>query len=119
MKIMKIKGILMYIVCVVFIWCAVSSIKPYWDTYWLGQALEVTAVYGTKNSIEATRNFLDTKMKEEGRDFAGEDFTIEKDERNNVTISIKYSDEIRIFGVKLKTLEFSVEKTAFEVKEFF
>ena len=116
---MKIKGIFMLVVCAVFIWCAVSSIKPYWDNYWLGQAIEVAAVYGTKNSLEATRKFLDTKMKEEGRDFAGEDFTIEKDEENNVTIRITYGDEIRVFGLKLKALELRVEKTAFEVKEFY
>ena len=116
---MKIKGIFMLVVCVVFILCAVSSIKPYWNKYWLGQAMEVAAVYGTKNSLEATSKFLDTKMKEEGRDFAGEDFTIEKDEENNVTISITYGDEIRVFGLKLKALELRVEKTAFEVKEFY
>ncbi len=113
---MKIKGIPKVVVFVVLIWCAVSSIKPYWNNYWLGQAIEFAAIYGTKNSLEATRNFLDTKMKEEWRDFAGEDFTIEKDEHKNVTISFTYSDEIRVFGLKLKTLEFTVEKTAFEVK---
>ncbi len=116
---MKIKGILKLVVFVVLIWCAVGSIKPYWNNYWLGQAIKAAAVYGTKNSLEATRNFLDTKMKKEGRDFAGEDFTIEKDEHNNVTISVTYSDEIRVFGLKLKTLEFTVEKTAFEVKGVF
>jgi hypothetical protein len=101
---------------IAFAWCVVSAVKPYWNKYWLGHAIENAAIYGTKRSVQDTRKFLTEKLNEEGRIFTGEDFTIEKDENNNVTISITYSDEISLFGVSLKSLHFTVEKTVSEVK---
>ena len=101
---------------IAFAWCIVSAAKPYWNKYWLGQTIKNAAIYGTKNSVIDTRRFLTEKMNEEGNDFTGEDFTIEKDENNSATISITYSDEISIFGVNLKSLHFTIEKTASEVK---
>jgi hypothetical protein len=103
-------------ILIAFAWCIVSAVKPYWNKYWLGQAIENAAIYGTKRSVQDTRKFLTEKMNEDGHNFAGKDFTIEKDENNNVTISIRYSDEINIFGVKLKSLYFTLEKTVSEVE---
>jgi hypothetical protein len=113
------KDILKFIkiaIFIVFAWCIVSAVKPYWNKYWLGQAIENAAIYGTKRSVQDTRKFLTDKMNKEGRNFTGEDFTIEKDENNNVTISITYSDDINIFGVKLKSLYFTLEKSVSEVE---
>ncbi len=97
----------------------VSAVRPFWAKYRLGEEIEVAAIYGTKNSIEDIKKFLTQKMKESGRDFAGDDFFIEKNEHNTVTISITYEDRIGFFGVSLKTLEITLEETVHEVKELF
>ena len=101
---------------IAFAWCIVCAVKPYWNKYWLGQTIKNAAIYGTKRSVQDTRKLLTEKMNEEGCNFTGEDFTIDKDENNNVTISITYSDEINIFGVNLKSLYFTLEETVSEVE---
>ena len=116
------KGIFKLMKVVVFIsfaWFVVGAAKPYWNKYWLGQTIENAAIYGTKNNIMATRRFLTQKMNEQGSDFTGEDFTIEKDINNSATISITYSDKISFFGVDLISLHFTIEKTASEVQSMF
>lgn len=100
---------------IVFIWCVVSAARPYWSKYWLGNEIRSAAIYGTKNSIADTRKFLAEKIKYDWPDFSGDDFFIEKDKNDNVTVGIAYHDEIRVFGVSLKELEFTVEKTVSEV----
>ena len=114
-----IKKILNLIFVIIIIWIVVSIVRPYWDKYWLGQDVEAAAIYGTKNSVGDTRIFLAKKMKEAGRDYTGEDFRITKDENNNITISLTYYDEVRVFGVTLKELEFTLKKNMSEVKETF
>lgn len=109
---MKVKNAIGVSFVVLLIWCALSSVRPYWDRYWLGQDMERAAIYGTKNTIESTRKLLETKMKEKGRDFKGEDFLVEKDENKDVTVTITYGDEISIFGLELMELHFTVQKTA-------
>jgi len=84
-----------------------------------GEAVEAAAIYGTKNTIPKTRKFLTKKMKEEGWDSTGEDFVIEKERNNTVTIRITYGDEIRLFGHTVRELEFTVEETREEVEEMF
>lgn len=111
------KDTIKVIIFLAFIWCVVSAVKPYWIKYGLGKELEVATIYGTKHSIAETKKFLGKTMREEGYDFRGEDFTVEKDEKDKVSISITYIDEIRIFGITLRELEFTVEKTSFEVEE--
>jgi hypothetical protein len=103
-----------------FVWCAfLSTARPYWNKYWLELQLEAASVYGTKNSIKDTRNFLSDKMDDEGFNFKGDDFIIEKDENNKVSISITYADEISIFGLTLKELRFTAERSSYEVKEYY
>ncbi|MBW2616666.1 MAG: hypothetical protein JRD02_10890 [Deltaproteobacteria bacterium] len=101
--------------CIVFIWCVSSAAKPYWNKYWLGHEIRSAAIYGTKNSISDTRTFLIEKIKYDWPGFRGDDFFIEKDTNDNVTVGIEYCDAISVFGVSLKELEFTVEKTASEV----
>jgi hypothetical protein len=81
--------------------------------------LKAAAVYGTKHSIEDTRKFLREKYKERGYDFGREDFYIQKDEDNTVTIMVTYQDEITYFGFTLKELEFRLKATKRETEEFF
>lgn len=108
------------VIIVIFILlCAVSAVRPYWNKYWLGKELEAACVYGTKNSIAATREFLVRKMEEEGYNLRGEDFLIEKSENNRVSISVTYSDEMSLFGRTIKSLDFTVERSASEVKQPF
>ncbi|UCB50098.1 MAG: hypothetical protein JSW56_04250 [Deltaproteobacteria bacterium] len=94
--------------------CIVSALWPFWNSYWLGKELENVCVYGTKNSVEDTRAFLTERMQEKRYDFSGDDFSIEKDEKNRVQISITYTDEISVLGVTLKELRFTVERSASE-----
>lgn len=89
---------------------SVSAAKPFWDRYWLQQEMRTAAVFGTKNSIEKTREFLTNSMREQGFGFTGEDFTVEKDEKSNVTITITYSDDIEVLGTILKPLKFTVKE---------
>jgi hypothetical protein len=106
------------IVCLIIIFIA-SAVRPYWTKHWLGEDIEVAAIYGTKNGIEDTKDFLTQRMKEKGHDFVGNDFTIEKNKQNSVTISITYEDRIGFLGLSIKTLEFTLEKTVREVEQKF
>lgn len=105
------------IVALFLIVCIVSAVWPFWDKYWLGKELERVCVYGTKHSVEETRQFLTERMEEKRYDFTGDDFSIEKDEKNRVYISITYTDEISILGVTLKELRFTVERGASEKEQ--
>jgi len=96
-----------------------SAVKPYWDKYWIQKELEAGAVYGTKNKLEHTQEFLLKKLKEEGYTIGEDDITIEKDSKNNVTVTAQYSDKISVFGMELKKLHFTVTATAREVKEYY
>ena len=113
------RKIVNYAVLIALIWIAVNVARPYWHKYWIGQDIEAAAIFGTKKSVSDTKGFLTRKMREAGRSFTGNDFKIAKDEKNNVTISLSYYDEIRVFGIKLTELEFTIEKTKSEVKETF
>ena len=113
------RKIVSFVVLIALIWIVVGIARPYWYKYWIGQDIEAAAIFGTKNSVADTRGFLTRKMKEAGRSFTGDDFKITKDEKNNVTISLSYYDEIRVFWLTLTELEFTVEKSKSEVRETF
>lgn len=113
------KKVLDLVIVLIFLLIVVSVVRPYWHKYWIGQEIEAAAIYGTKNSVEDTRDYLSKKMSESGRDFTGDDFRITKDDDNTVTISLTYYDEIRIFGLVLKDLKLTVEKTKLEVEATF
>jgi hypothetical protein len=116
----KMKDYIKFFIVFFFVWCAfLSTARPYWNKYWLELQLDAASVYGTKNSIEDTRNFLSDKMEDEGFSFKGDDFIIEKDKNNKVSIKLSYADEIRIFGLTLKELKFTVERSSYEVKEYY
>ena len=96
-----------------------SAGKPYWDKYWIQKELQIAAVYGTKNTLENTKVFLLNKLKEEGYRIGEDDIYIEKDSKNNVTVTARYSDKISIFGKELQKLHFTVTATEREVKAYF
>jgi len=111
--------IISYTISLVLLWGLLNTLKPYWEKYWLENELKTCAVYGTKHTIAKTREMLIQKTKEAGYNFKEEDFIIEKDAKNSVSINIVYSDEINIFGLSLKRVEFFVEAKAFETKGYF
>ena len=113
------RKIVSYALLLALIWIAVSIARPYWHKYWIGQDIEAAAIFGTKNSVSDTREFLTEKMRDAGHNFTGNDFKIAKDEKNNVTISLSYYDKISVFGIMLRELEFTVEKSKSEVIEKF
>ena len=96
-----------------------SAVKPYWDKYWLQKELAAAAVYGTKNTLENTKAFLLKKLKEEGHRIGEDDIFIEKDSKNNITVTARYSDKISIFGKEIQKLHFTVTVTEREVKEYY
>ena len=108
-----------YIVSIGLIWLIVCAILPYWNQHGIKSDLKAAVLYGTKHSIEDTEKFLSEKVKERGYDFGPQEFNIEKDENNTVSISLTYQDEISFFGFILKKLEFSLDVTKRETKEFF
>ena len=80
--------------------------------------LKDAATYATKNSVEDTRKMLTRRMYEAERSFSGKDFYIEKDKNNTSTVGITYIDKIRVFGVTLKQLKFTVEESSREASGF-
>ena len=113
------KKIIFYILSIVIILLIGSAIWPYWNKYLITSDLKAVALYGTKNSIEDTRNFLDKKIEEKEYVFGPEDLVIKKDENNTVSISLNYEDKISLFGIVLKELDFTVDVTEEYVKEIF
>ena len=111
------KGIALVLVLFLFGWFLFGVISPYWNKRGLDKVLKTAANYGTKHTIESTREYLTKKMNEKGYDYTGEDFQIEKDEHRTVTISLSYTDKMRVFGRTLKEIEFTSVKTAYEIKE--
>ncbi len=110
------KDIIKIVLVLFVIVCIVSVVRPYWVRRGLANELKTASIYATKNSIKDTKKFLDKKMMDGNYGFEGEEFTIEKNKDNSVSISITYIDEISIFGLTLKELEFTVEKSSSEVK---
>ena len=110
---------ILYIVSIGFIWLIACTIWPYWNQYGMKSDLKAAALYGTKHSIEDTRKFLSEKLEGRGYDFDPEEFHIEKDENNTVSIKLNYQDDISFFGIVLKELEFTLEVTEKETKASF
>ena len=111
------KGIAQVLVIFLFFGFLYGIVSPFWQKRGLDKILTTTAVYGTKHTIEDTMKFLDRSLKKKGYPFSSADFEIDKDENKTVTIHIKYTDDIKVFGKALKEIEFTVEETAYEVKE--
>jgi hypothetical protein len=112
------KKLVQFLFFLAFIWCSVNAARPYYDKYRLQLCMEAAAIHGTKNSIEDVRAFLDREMLSQGFGFEGEDFDIEKEENNHVTISLNYIDEIRVFGPLRKEIEMVLKASADEVSRY-
>jgi hypothetical protein len=79
--------------------------------------MDAAAIYGTKHKLPQIERFLENKNSEAGRDIALEDFQIEKDKDNSVTIYVTYTDHISLFGYNFTELEFELEASADEIEE--
>ena len=108
---------ILYIVSIGLICLIVCAIWPFWNKYRINSDLKTAAIYGTKHSIEDTREFLSEKMKARGYNFDPERYYIDKDEYNTVSIRLTYQDEISFFGFVLKELEFTLDVTERETKD--
>ena len=111
------KKVMMIIIAIFILLAALSIIRPYWGKYSLQKDIEAAAIYGTKHKLPQIENFLEKKNLEEGRDIPLENFEIEKDEKNSVTISVAYTDYISLFGFRFGTLDFQLEASADEIEE--
>jgi len=104
----------------IFLICSILNVvKPYMGKYWLEMQLERVAVFGIKHNMSDTVNLLISKMRVEGYEFEEDDFVINKDKDNNVSISITFNDEIGVLGVTLKELTLHAEASALDVKSFY
>jgi len=99
--------------------CALSATRPYWNRYWIHKDMEAAAIYGTKHSEEAVMGMLLKKMQQGGYKFTEQDILIEKEADNRVTITLRYTDQIGIFGLKFKKLPFTLTSSAKEVKAYY
>jgi len=113
------KKLFSYAIAIVIVIAIGSAVKPYWNKYWLHKELEAAAVYGTKNTLQNTKEMLANKLKEEGYRIGEDEIYIEKDSKNTVTITVRYSDKISIFGKEIQKLQFTVSATEKEIKEYY
>ncbi len=114
------KNLFLAAVAVAIVIAAGSAAKPYWNKYWIQKEIEIAAVYGTKNTLENTKAFLLNRLKEEGyRHIREEGIYAEKDSKNNVTITVRYSDKISIFGKEIQKLQFTLTATEREIKAYY
>lgn len=109
--------LIFYIVSIGILFIIASAIWPYWNRYLINSDLKAAALYGTKHSVADTRSFFSEKLKERGYDFDPLELDIEKDENSTVTIRFAYQDEISLFGIVLKELEFKLAVTERYIKE--
>jgi hypothetical protein len=116
---MKLGGFFKIVIALAIVWVILCSIRPFWSRYWLEQDVKEAALYATKHTVTDTKAYLTKLMKDNGRSFVGTDFAIQKSPDKTVTIGITYEDSIRVFGLTLKELEFTVESTQRDVKGFF
>lgn len=112
------KSVLKIILAALIILCIVGAIRPFWSKYWLGKELDRVSIYGTKHTIGQTKQFLNERMNVKGYGFSANDFSIEKDANNNVSVTITYEDAIRVLGLELWDFEFTIERRSQEVEEF-
>jgi len=113
------KNLILTAVAIAIVIAIGSAVKPYWDKYWIQKEIEVAAVYGTKNTLDSTKAFLLGKLKEEGYHVREEGIFIEKDSKNTVTITVRYSDKISIFGNEVQKLNFTLTATEKEIKAYY
>jgi hypothetical protein len=113
------KNLFLTAVAIAIVIAVGSAVTPYWNKYWIQKEIEVAAVYGTKNTPENTKAFLLDKLKEEGYRIREEDIYVEKDSKNNVTVTARYSDKISIFGKEIQKLHFTLTAAAREVTAYY
>jgi hypothetical protein len=114
-----IKTLLSYALLIGLVLGGYSTIRPYWNKYWIHRDMETAAIYGTKRSEEDTLAFLVKKMRQEGHGFTEEDFIFDKDPDGKVTITLHYKDRIDLLGVEVKELHFTLTASATEIKEYY
>lgn len=111
--------IIFNIVSIILVLVVVCSVWPYFNKSRINYDLKKAASYGTKHSIEETREFLTEALEERGVTYDPENLLIEKNARKTVTISLSYEDSIHFFSIVLKELEFELYAEQKNVKELF
>jgi hypothetical protein len=113
---MNMKSFFAYIVLAAIIWAVVCVVRPYWDRYNIATELEGIAIYGTQHEVDTIKKKLEEKINENDWPFTLTDVIINKNQDRDVKISITYSDEIKIFGLSVKSLEMTIEKETRYIK---
>ena len=110
--------LIFYILSIGILLLVVSAVWPYWDKYLIKSDLKEAALYGTKHSVEDTQSFLSEKLKERGCAFDPSELHIEKYENKTVSIKFTYKDEISLFDIVLKEIEFKLAVTERHINEY-
>ena len=114
------KKLFLYAFFIAIVIAVGSAVKPYWNKYWIQRELEVAAVYGTKNTVEHTKAFLVSKLKEEGYRI-GEDRHLHreglKEQRHHNGYGIP--KRFPYLGKELRKLHFTLTATEREIKAYY
>jgi hypothetical protein len=113
------KKLFLYALVIAIVIAVGGAVRPYWNKYWIQKEVEIAAVYGTKNTAENTKAFLLNNLKEEGYRMSEDSIYVEKDPKNSVTVTARYSDKISIFGKELQKLQFTLTATEREIKAYY
>ena len=111
--------IIFYIVSVGAILFFALSVWPYVNKSLIKAELKNAALYGTKHTIDDTYQFVSKELSKKKILFNDSDgLNILKDDNNNVSIQLNYQDRITFFGIVLKELDFELDVTEQDTKEF-
>ena len=102
------KKMIFYILSFAVLLVVLNAIWPFINNYFINSELKKAALYGTKHSIQETRDLLVKNLEKKDIVYDPEKLSIEKNEYKTVTISLSYEDEISIFGITLKELKFDL-----------
>ena len=102
------KKMIFYILSFAVLLIVLNAIWPFVNSYFINSELKKAALYGTKHSIQETHDLLVKNLKEKDLVYDPEKLSIEKNEHKTVSISLSYEDEIKIFGITLKKLQFDL-----------
>ena len=107
------------IILIVIVLLVVCIVWPFFTKSRVNYDLKKAASYGTKHSVQETREFLIKALDERGINYSPDDLLIEKSANDTVKISLSYEDSIHFFSIVLKELEFELDVKQKNIREMF
>jgi len=113
------KKLFSYAIAIAIVIAIGSAVKPYWKQILVTQGARSRRRVRNKKHFAEHKGNACNKLKEEGYRIGEDEIYIEKDSKNTVTITVRYSDKISIFGKEIQKLQFTVSATEKEIKEYY